>query len=120
MLRPRKATVGPLALQASFDIRDFSVIAELYKQIPEDTEILLTHSPPHRVLDKTRKGKHAGCELLAARLATLDYCRLHVFGHIHDAHGAQLIEKGESKEAIIAVNAALRSFGQAIVVDLKN
>ncbi|TFK55026.1 Metallo-dependent phosphatase, partial [Heliocybe sulcata] len=60
---------------------------EIYSNIPLDTEILLTHTPPYRTLDKTRKGKHAGCRRLAAHMSQLNACRLHVFGHIHEGHG---------------------------------
>ena len=66
---------------------------EIYARIPSDTEILLTHTPPYEVLDKTRRGKNAGCDVLAARLEQLPACRLHVFGHIHEAHGASIEEK---------------------------
>jgi Icc-related predicted phosphoesterase len=97
-----------------------SPAAELYERIPEDTEILITHTPPYGILDKTRRGSHAGCDRLLARLTKLRDCRLHVFGHIHEGHGAELREKGESKEDLISVNAAVRLLGQAIVVDMKN
>ncbi|KZT26341.1 Metallo-dependent phosphatase [Neolentinus lepideus HHB14362 ss-1] len=63
----------------------------IYNCIPLDTEILLTHTPPYRILDKTRQGKHAGCPRLAARMSRLNACRLHVFGHIHEAHGTLLV-----------------------------
>lgn len=49
----------------------------------------LTHGPPANILDLTFGGDNAGCETLAARLPLLRP-RLHVFGHIHEAHGAQI------------------------------
>ena len=36
--------------------------------IPDDTEILLTHSPPYGILDKTLKGEHVGSKELAERV----------------------------------------------------
>ncbi|TFY75637.1 hypothetical protein EWM64_g8375 [Hericium alpestre] len=87
----------------------------IHARIPPDTEILLTHTPPHLTLDQARRGVNAGCPYLAARVAALRACRLHVFGHIHEAHGAVLHEGGR-----VSVNAALPSGGQAIIVDLRN
>jgi len=49
----------------------------------------MTHGPPHKILDFTTSQDHAGCESLLARLPTLRP-RLHLFGHIHEAHGAQI------------------------------
>jgi hypothetical protein len=101
-------------------------VIDIYARIPADTEILLTHTPPHEVLDLTRRGKNAGCDVLAARLTQLDACRLHVFGHIHEAHGASVEEKGDGDDDTkarvrrVSINAALRLHKRAIVVDLKN
>lgn len=72
--------------------------------IPLDTDVLITHGPPHGVLDEVRARMTAwgpsedgsgplGCEELAIRLATVKP-RLHVFGHIHDGYG--FIEKGDT------------------------
>ena len=49
----------------------------------------LTHGPPFGILDETRNGSKAGCTSLNAYLPSLRP-RLHVFGHIHEAHGAEL------------------------------
>ena len=91
--------------------------AAVYSKIPEDTEILLTHTPAHRILDETRKGVRAGCGVLAERLKELERCRLHVFGHIHEARGAEI---GEGHK--VHVNAAIgsRMGGRQVVVDLLN
>ncbi|KAK7027998.1 hypothetical protein VNI00_015084 [Paramarasmius palmivorus] len=53
------------------------------------TDILLTHGPPHRIFDVTTGGEFVGCEALTARLPSLKP-RIHVFGHIHEAHGAHV------------------------------
>ena len=55
---------------------------DIYDRIPEDTEILLTHTPPYGKLDVTSKDKHAGCHALARRLGSLARCKLHVFGWV--------------------------------------
>jgi hypothetical protein len=49
----------------------------------------LTHGPPHDLLDLTAGSDRVGCEALRAALdAGRLHPRLHVFGHIHEAHGA--------------------------------
>jgi len=87
----------------------------IYQKIPDDTEILITHTPPNGTLDRTRRGKHAGCKQLGQRLNSLKSCRLHVFGHIHESAGAVILPGGR-----VAVNAALASKGRPIIVDLKD
>jgi Icc-related predicted phosphoesterase len=59
----------------------------LYAGIPDDVDILVTHGPPYEILDgPPGTAQHAGCgELLEA--VTRVKPTLHVFGHIHGAHG---------------------------------
>ncbi|KAL0564879.1 hypothetical protein V5O48_017158 [Marasmius crinis-equi] len=59
---------------------------KMVSKIPK-ADILLTHGPPHGILDATNSGEFVGCEDLRKRLPTLRP-RIHVFGHIHEAHGA--------------------------------
>lgn len=60
-----------------------------WDMIPNDTEILITHGPPYKILDQTNSG-HVGCEELVKRIPQTDI-KLHVFGHIHEAAGFQYI-----------------------------
>jgi Icc-related predicted phosphoesterase len=65
----------------------------------------------------TKRGKNAGCETLSATLGELTRCRMHVFGHIHEAHGTSIHAGGER----VSVNAAMTGgYGQAVIVDLKD
>lgn len=72
-------------------------LREKWNLIPIDTEVLITHCPPHGILDEVRPrmtgwgmpeegSGRLGCEDLAIRLASVRP-RLHVFGHIHDGYG---------------------------------
>ena len=61
-------------------------IKRYWDQIPEETDILITHGPPHGILDKTARGDLAGCEELTEALARIKP-RIHAFGHIHEAYG---------------------------------
>lgn len=59
--------------------------------IPQDTHVLITHTPPLDILDKTRSGNSIGCEALAVRLKTLQV-KYHVFGHVHNGYGTVRIQ----------------------------
>jgi Icc-related predicted phosphoesterase len=55
--------------------------------IPDDTDILVTHGPPHGCyLDENREGKMLGSVALRDRCFKLKL-KLHVFGHIHEGYG---------------------------------
>jgi hypothetical protein len=79
------------SLSNLFAVTHYPVLffAELHSSIPPETEVLLTHGPPHRILDTVHNGENAGCEELISRLRAIRP-RLHVFGHIHEAHGAYI------------------------------
>lgn len=52
--------------------------------IPKDVDVLITHGPPHGILDHCPES--VGCEALRHRVQVLKP-KLHVFGHIHQARG---------------------------------
>ncbi|TFK18605.1 Metallo-dependent phosphatase [Coprinopsis marcescibilis] len=53
------------------------------------TDILLTHAPPAGILDCTDGRDFAGCKAVSSHLASGRLRpRLHLFGHIHESHGA--------------------------------
>lgn len=80
----------------------------LYTTIPEDTEIIITHTPAYGILDSTPQGNYnAGCmELLEAiqRVQPI----LHLSGHIHGAYGT------EEVDGTLYANAALLGPGGGI------
>jgi len=58
-----------------------------WKDIPNDTDILITHGPAWGHLDVTPYGNlNVGCELLRVRLDELKP-KIHVFGHVHSGYG---------------------------------
>ncbi len=59
---------------------------EKWNLIPDDTDILITHTPPFGILDQTRSGQSVGCSHLRARIEELAP-KLHCFGHIHASYG---------------------------------
>jgi len=77
----------------AFNLSRGPEIAEKWKLIPDDIDILITHGPPNGILDLVpRKGwdENTGCEELRKRveeIAKLGKLKLHVFGHIHCGYG---------------------------------
>ena len=56
-----------------------------YAHIPEDTDILITHSPAYGILDFD-DGINYGSEEILMKLSDLQL-KAHLFGHIHAQHG---------------------------------
>lgn len=57
-----------------------------WEKIPEDTDILITHSPPYMVLDEVDGYRSCGSKSLMARVMEIEP-RLHFFSHIHEGYG---------------------------------
>lgn len=57
-------------------------------QIPDKIDVLISHGPPHGILDVVERGEHVGCEFLRQRVMQVKP-KLHVFGHIHCSYGQQ-------------------------------
>lgn len=67
-------------------------IAEYWKQIPSGMDIVITHGPPHGILDECQDG-HVGCEELTKYIKKAKP-KYHVFGHIHEGYG--IVKKGKT------------------------
>jgi len=61
-------------------------IRKHWEQIPNDTDILLTHGPAYGILDQTTHGLLVGCEELIKVIEKIKP-KIHAFGHIHEAYG---------------------------------
>lgn len=125
-LRVRTHSV-PVQAAPFYSIGAFQYVAEdaqaIYARIPPSVDILMTHTPSHGVCDVTKRGKHAGCPKLAERLAhdDLKSCRLHLCGHIHEAHGVAIVGQSEQNpDGRVCVNAAMPVTPLPIIVDLKD
>lgn len=70
----------------AFNVPRGEEIKILWEQIPEDTNILITHGAPMNILDMVPRGIHAGCEELHKRVFELKDLKLHVFGHLHSGN----------------------------------
>lgn len=62
-------------------------IDKVWKKIPNDTDILITHGPAYGILDWVIPiGKHAGCPYLLERIKQVKP-KYHICGHIHESYG---------------------------------
>ncbi len=83
-----------------------------WEQIPAPLDVLMTHGPPHGILDRTNRNEHAGSVTLLQRVQEVKP-RLHVFGHIHEAAGRM------ESEGITFINASTQmGRGSGTIVEL--
>jgi len=82
--------VQPWFYDWSFNRQRGADIRRHWDLIPHDTEILITHGPPHKIRDEVPRGdgstEHVGCEDLYQKIIQTEV-KLHVFGHIHEGGG---------------------------------
>lgn len=90
-----------------------------WEEIPVDTDILITHGPPHMLRDFVPQHnvlRHVGCELLYNRVTQIKPL-VHVFGHIHYAHGVELFNDTMYVNASICTE-QYNPINSPIVIDL--
>lgn len=88
---------------------------EVWTKVPDTTTILVTHGPPHGIMDQNRDGIHCGDIDLLDRAMSLPHLKLHAFGHIHEGRG-EVVTNGRR-----FINAACCTPGKVmgpVVVDL--
>jgi predicted phosphodiesterase len=125
-LEDAAARVGELTLWGSpwqpwfhdwaFNLPRGRALAEKWALVPDGVDVLVTHGPPHGLLDLTAHGERVGCEDLTRALDRIRP-RLHVFGHIHEAYGST------RADGTLSVNACTcdlryRAVNPPVVVDL--
>lgn len=71
-------------------------LKKYYANIPEGLDILITHTPPYKILDKVDfpdfKG-HEGCKVLKERLMEMKVLpKINVFGHFHGENGIKEVD----------------------------
>lgn len=65
-------------------------LKKTWSKIPENTDVLITHCPPNKILDKTLDGYNVGCKALRNKIDNIKP-KINVFGHIHEAYGIEKI-----------------------------
>ena len=69
-----------------FALRTEEASAEMWKTIPDDIDILMTHGPPHGILGG---GRH-GDAFLKKEIEERVKPKFHVFGHVHSGYGVDV------------------------------
>ncbi len=60
--------------------------------MPNKIDVLITHTPPKGILDRTTYGKSIGCEELHKKIPRIRP-KFHVFGHVHASYGQRAINE---------------------------
>jgi predicted phosphohydrolase len=100
----------------AFNLPRGQALAEVWAQVPEDTDVLITHSPPFGILDQVPSGEHVGCEELLKALQRIRP-RAHIFGHIHEGYGV-LQQNGTTFINASICDERYRPINEPIVIDL--
>ncbi len=67
----------------AFTVDTEDELADKFKTIPHDVDILITHSPPYGILDQNTRGEHCGSKSLLVAVKRIKPV-LVVCGHIHE------------------------------------
>jgi Icc-related predicted phosphoesterase len=95
-----------------------------WMKIPKNTDILLTHTPPYKILDDVMECKqeneldpYAGCKdlfnVIKNRLINL---KLHCFGHIHNQYGVIQKDVSNTRKVLFSNGAILNNRYKSIVI----
>lgn len=109
--------VSPEFNSWAFNRKRGKEINKHWKMIPMDTDVLITHGPPHGVLDRTQRGQSVGCKNLENR-AFIVQPQFHIFGHIHEGYGMRCAN-GTTYINASSVNASYIYANAPIIVDLE-
>lgn len=98
-------------------------ISRIWAKIPNDTNVLITHTPPYGILDKIderykedeNEDVHKGCEelmkVIKKRLLSL---KLHCFGHIHENTGIIQVPVSNTRTAWFSNGAIMNNSGDLL------
>lgn len=98
----------------------------VWKSLPDDTDVLITHGPPKGFLDITKEldGSliQVGCKALTNRVSEIKPM-IHCFGHIHDEpdiHNYGVFQRGDRRIINAAcLNHRSGNFHMGHVIDIK-
>ncbi|HOZ79011.1 MAG TPA: metallophosphatase domain-containing protein [Ferruginibacter sp.] len=82
--------ITPWFFNWAFNRHRGEAIKRHWDLIPDNTDVLITHGPVYKILDKTTNGTYTGCEDLLLKVQEIK-SKVHICGHIHEAYGS--IEK---------------------------
>lgn len=68
-------------------------LAQHWEGIPDNTDVLITHSPPFGILDWSSDKIPQGSPSLLYEVQNRIKPKIHCFGHMHDCHGIDIINE---------------------------
>lgn len=86
-------------------------LAMLFKAMPDEVDVLITHGPPWGVLDPGWQAAHVGSTALADAVSARKV-QHHVFGHLHAAGGRVVRQRGTIFYNVAACNDAYELVNQ--------
>jgi len=95
---PWQLTCGNLG----FNAEEYQ-LDSIWAKIPQDTDVLITHSPPFDILDKTKHGDRIGSTSLAFKVKQVKP-KVHCFVHCHWGRGKKKIDGTTYINASTALN----------------
>ena len=101
-----------------FNIERGLPIRAIWSNIPDDTDVLITHGPPAGFGDELYFGERVGCGDLLKEVVHRVNPVVHIFGHIHEGYGKYESENTVFLNASICDEKYTRT-NAPIVFDLK-
>lgn len=107
----------------AFNLDRGEEIKKEWAKIPNDVNVLITHGPPHGVLDSiSEKYKaspdediHRGCEdLMSVIKKRLHSLKLHCFGHIHENTGLVQVPVSQTRLVWFSNGAVMNNGGDLV------
>lgn len=99
-------------------------INKVWAKIPNDVDVLLTHTPVYGFLDNLKEyarigeDKHVGCnDLLAVIKKRLFNLKLHCSGHIHDNFGITLERISNNRRVLFSNGAVMSNLGKQLITN---
>lgn len=99
-------------------------IQKIWSKIPSDVNVLLTHTPPYKILDYVdnrykrhpNEDQNVGCQdLMNVIKNRLFKLKLHCFGHIHETTGLLIKPVSQTRNVIFSNGACVTNNYQQVV-----
>ena len=108
----------------AFNLPRGKLLLEKWKMIPNDTDVLVTHTPPYGVLDTIIPNSelgdgNLGCFDLYSEVMNRINPRLHIFGHIHGSYGIETVGSTTFVNASL-LNEDYELVNLPVVIDIPN
>jgi len=108
--------ISPWFFNWAFNRHRGADIKKHWDLIPNDADIVITHGPVYKILDRTTTGKYVGCEDLLQKLNEVQPA-VHICGHIHEGYGSAQNEHTHFFNASI-LDERYQAVNEPIVFDL--